>query len=365
MGKQPEQQMEAAEQATQVCSDAECIMCCEIILPKDSLSLECGHIFHASCLQKWLAKKPTCPMCRKDASVQVILSCDVCNKQFPASRYSNIDSAQAARKNHLRASHQVYDDESSSGSDYDYDYDDYDGESSYDGYDDEMYADGFASNSFGLLEMLRAHGAELNLPPELLDELMHQHMYATDTLGSEFDMCEVCGEHFYHDEYDSPRVASQACAQHRSAAHSNHTAEAPSWNSSCCTCSYCNQQFGPESYASSTIALREFRKHMKEAHPGCFQCELCSRTFEARDYGAGRGGKVAAAKIAEKACSNHQKTASHQGSGGLWGSPQLESVEDRVMDALSSIDPMRATNQSEPEQWAGRGGKIAVSCSYC
>ena len=56
-----------------------------------------------------------------------------------------------------------------------------------------------------------------NLPPDLLDELMHQHMYATDTLGSEFDMCDVCGEHFYHDEYDSPRVASQACAQHRSA----------------------------------------------------------------------------------------------------------------------------------------------------
>ena len=153
--------MEAAERETAVCSDAECIMCCEIILPKDSLSLECGHIFHASCLQKWLAKKPTCPMCRKDASVQVILSCDVCNKQFPASRYSNIDLAQAARKNHLRAVHQVYDDESSSGSDYDYDYDDYDGESSYDGYDDEMYADGFASNSFGLLEMLRAHGADL------------------------------------------------------------------------------------------------------------------------------------------------------------------------------------------------------------
>lgn len=27
---------------------------------------QCGHYFHASCLQKWLYRQSTCPLCHKD-----------------------------------------------------------------------------------------------------------------------------------------------------------------------------------------------------------------------------------------------------------------------------------------------------------
>ena len=43
-------------------------MQCSICLDDNNESmqmLECGHTFHKSCCDKWLAKKPACPLCRR------------------------------------------------------------------------------------------------------------------------------------------------------------------------------------------------------------------------------------------------------------------------------------------------------------
>ncbi|KAJ8034649.1 E3 ubiquitin-protein ligase TTC3 [Holothuria leucospilota] len=42
-----------------------CVICHEELVIKDVLDLECGHRFHADCIQEWLGTKSTCPNCRK------------------------------------------------------------------------------------------------------------------------------------------------------------------------------------------------------------------------------------------------------------------------------------------------------------
>jgi len=41
-----------------------CSICFENINPNDSLKLSCNHIFHSSCINMWISKKNTCPICR-------------------------------------------------------------------------------------------------------------------------------------------------------------------------------------------------------------------------------------------------------------------------------------------------------------
>ena len=62
-----DQAQQPAEDGTGSAETEDCIMCCEPIKLEDSKSLRCGHRFHAGCLQTWLQRKPTCPMCREDA----------------------------------------------------------------------------------------------------------------------------------------------------------------------------------------------------------------------------------------------------------------------------------------------------------
>ena len=45
--------------------NAYCIICMEPILKKNIVSkLQCGHIYHYDCLNKWVKKKKNCPVCR-------------------------------------------------------------------------------------------------------------------------------------------------------------------------------------------------------------------------------------------------------------------------------------------------------------
>ena len=44
-------------------SSDKCAICLDD-LTKDTTTTECGHIFHASCIEKWKRIKPTCPTCR-------------------------------------------------------------------------------------------------------------------------------------------------------------------------------------------------------------------------------------------------------------------------------------------------------------
>lgn len=54
-------------------TSSECSICCDPIYSKNEyidgcdktlFKTSCGHIFHYSCIQKWVSQKNTCPMCR-------------------------------------------------------------------------------------------------------------------------------------------------------------------------------------------------------------------------------------------------------------------------------------------------------------
>ena len=44
----------------------DCPICLEKITLKSSDKLECGHLFHKDCLDKWFMNNYTCPMCRSE-----------------------------------------------------------------------------------------------------------------------------------------------------------------------------------------------------------------------------------------------------------------------------------------------------------
>lgn len=46
--------------------DENCPICFEEINHKNSKKLQCGHLFHVDCLDKWFEKNYTCPMCRTE-----------------------------------------------------------------------------------------------------------------------------------------------------------------------------------------------------------------------------------------------------------------------------------------------------------
>lgn len=43
----------------------ECLICYEPCVFPSIKQLECHHIFHIKCIDKWLQKNPNCPLCRK------------------------------------------------------------------------------------------------------------------------------------------------------------------------------------------------------------------------------------------------------------------------------------------------------------
>jgi len=55
-------------------NDEECSICCESIKNMDTIKLKCKHIFHKECIEKWVEKSGTCPLCRYN-----IFLCDKCS----------------------------------------------------------------------------------------------------------------------------------------------------------------------------------------------------------------------------------------------------------------------------------------------
>ena len=43
-----------------------CSICMDTI-GRDAHALRCGHVFHAQCVQRWLGRSATCPVCRQSA----------------------------------------------------------------------------------------------------------------------------------------------------------------------------------------------------------------------------------------------------------------------------------------------------------
>ena len=47
----------------------ECAICLEPVLQAERIShLKCAHLFHTACIQQWVEKVSTCPLCRKSAA---------------------------------------------------------------------------------------------------------------------------------------------------------------------------------------------------------------------------------------------------------------------------------------------------------
>ncbi|URE08391.1 Zinc finger, C3HC4 type (RING finger) [Musa troglodytarum] len=48
------------------CEAAQCVFClCDIEEGEEKRELRCGHLFHGSCLDRWLVRRrATCPLCR-------------------------------------------------------------------------------------------------------------------------------------------------------------------------------------------------------------------------------------------------------------------------------------------------------------
>lgn len=59
--------------------DETCSICFDDYVSEDTVAtrLECGHIFHRSCLSDWLHEQPTCPLCR-NVSREEYSECCIC-----------------------------------------------------------------------------------------------------------------------------------------------------------------------------------------------------------------------------------------------------------------------------------------------
>lgn len=44
----------------------ECPVCCEVVFARRRVRLRaCGHTYHRGCINTWLKRAPTCPLCRR------------------------------------------------------------------------------------------------------------------------------------------------------------------------------------------------------------------------------------------------------------------------------------------------------------
>ena len=48
----------------------DCPVCCERMTSRNTTTTRCNHVYHTACLERWLATKHTCPLCREDLGEQ-------------------------------------------------------------------------------------------------------------------------------------------------------------------------------------------------------------------------------------------------------------------------------------------------------
>jgi hypothetical protein len=58
--------------------DQTCCICMEKV--KYGTITECGHLYHNTCLQKWVIQKRNCPLCRNDFVGSVIYDINTISK---------------------------------------------------------------------------------------------------------------------------------------------------------------------------------------------------------------------------------------------------------------------------------------------
>ena len=63
-----------------------CSICMEE-LTKNTVITKCGHVFHIDCLNKWLSKNYSCPVCRDPCLEKDGITCSVCHKFIESNIY--------------------------------------------------------------------------------------------------------------------------------------------------------------------------------------------------------------------------------------------------------------------------------------
>lgn len=51
-------------------SGEDCLICREPLSNDDAVALDCGHVFHSSCIEHWVKSKSQCPICRRAIRVE-------------------------------------------------------------------------------------------------------------------------------------------------------------------------------------------------------------------------------------------------------------------------------------------------------
>lgn len=85
-----------AREVAATMNDGNCSICLQECAESDIHTLECGHVFHCSCIVQWFrAGSSTCPMCRSDPEValQVMGTCGVHERAERMWRIGNRDNA--------------------------------------------------------------------------------------------------------------------------------------------------------------------------------------------------------------------------------------------------------------------------------
>lgn len=81
---------------TQNTMDSCCSICLDEYTCDTAFSLSCKHAFHKTCISTWMAKKPSCPVCRLDIEPKLYNDLRI---EFPLA--TTLDSTNQSITNHI------------------------------------------------------------------------------------------------------------------------------------------------------------------------------------------------------------------------------------------------------------------------
>ena len=93
--------MDSSDNQTTTCDD--CMVClCPMNVPTDTITTNCGHIFHTECISTWHDKQTNefnCPACRESLKLTPKIIYDIPDSNNTLCTYFNGDTLEGVRKN--------------------------------------------------------------------------------------------------------------------------------------------------------------------------------------------------------------------------------------------------------------------------
>ena len=93
--------MDSSDNQTTTCDD--CMVClCHMNVPTDTITTNCGHIFHTECISIWYDKQTNvfnCPACRESLKLTPKIIYDIPDSNNTLCTYFNGDTLEGVRKN--------------------------------------------------------------------------------------------------------------------------------------------------------------------------------------------------------------------------------------------------------------------------